>query len=162
MALFPPQLTLFVCIELTRLAYYNDLFVGAIAARYEKSETGTRIYIMTIGVLAPYRHLGIASKLLAHVERVAAEGTKHKVDEVTLHAWVANEDGIAFYKKVRAQCGSGMAGPSLSSAQLPNGRQAGELLQEHRAPRRRRALQEGGRHCAATGGAVNPVVFSPC
>lgn len=50
--------------ELTRLAYYNDVFVGAICARYEKVDEKTyRIYIMTIGVLAPYRRLGIGKAL---------------------------------------------------------------------------------------------------
>ena len=82
--------------ELNRLAYYNDVLVGAVCSRLEKAETGTKIYIITLGVRAAYRRLGVASALLAHVLKTARE---KGVKQVYLHAWVKNDEGIAFYKK---------------------------------------------------------------
>ncbi|KAL6002600.1 hypothetical protein ACLOJK_022819 [Asimina triloba] len=49
-------------------AYYSDICISSIACHLEKREAGAiRVYIMTLGVLAPYRGLGIGTKLLSHV-----------------------------------------------------------------------------------------------
>ncbi|XP_039039646.1 N-alpha-acetyltransferase 50-like [Hibiscus syriacus] len=54
--------------EFTKLAYYSDICVESIACRMEKKEGGAIcVYIMALGVLAPYRGLGIVTKLLNHV-----------------------------------------------------------------------------------------------
>ncbi|XP_022868480.1 probable N-acetyltransferase san [Olea europaea var. sylvestris] len=46
--------------DFTKLAYYSDICVGSIACRLEKKEGGgICVYIMTLGVLAPYRGIGI-------------------------------------------------------------------------------------------------------
>ena len=42
-------------------AYFNDIIVGAVCSREEKLEGQKRLYIMTLGCLAPYRRLGIGS-----------------------------------------------------------------------------------------------------
>lgn len=47
----------------THLAYFADIMVGAICCRVEPQEGSDKfkVYIMTIGVLAPYRRLGIGA-----------------------------------------------------------------------------------------------------
>ncbi|GAB4854140.1 hypothetical protein Ancab_022724 [Ancistrocladus abbreviatus] len=83
--------------EFTKLAYYSDICVGAIACRLEKKEGGTIcVYIMTLGVLAPYRGLGIGTRLLNHVLDLAS---KQNMSEIYLHVQTNNEDAINFYKK---------------------------------------------------------------
>ncbi|CAN6992359.1 unnamed protein product [Brassica oleracea var. botrytis] len=82
--------------EFTKLAYYSDICVGAIACRLETKGGTMRVYIMTLGVLAPYRGIGIGSKLLNHVLDMC---TKQNVSEIYLHVQTNNEDAIKFYKK---------------------------------------------------------------
>ncbi|KAJ0786936.1 putative transferase transcription regulator GNAT family [Helianthus annuus] len=77
--------------------YYSDICVGSIACRLEKKEDGAiRVYIMTLGVLAPYRGLGIGTKLLNHVIDLSS---KENIGEIYLHVQTNNEDAINFYKK---------------------------------------------------------------
>ncbi|KAF5748213.1 N-alpha-acetyltransferase 50 [Tripterygium wilfordii] len=83
--------------EFTKLAYFSDICVGAIACRLEKTEGGSvRVYIMTLGVLAPYRGLGIGTRLLNHVLDLCS---KQNISEIYLHVQTNNEDAINFYKK---------------------------------------------------------------
>ncbi|KAK6927476.1 GNAT domain [Dillenia turbinata] len=83
--------------EFTKLAYYSDICVGSIACRLEKKEGGAVcVYIMTLGVLAPYRGLGIGTKLLTHVLDLCS---KQNISEIYLHVQTNNEDAINFYKK---------------------------------------------------------------
>ena len=48
------------------LAYYNDIVVGAVCCRIDQTEDARRLYIMTLGCLAPYRRLGIGMFTIAH------------------------------------------------------------------------------------------------
>ncbi|EPS73274.1 hypothetical protein M569_01484 [Genlisea aurea] len=87
--------------EFSKLAYYCDICVGAIACRLEKKEGGAAaaavcVYIMTLGVLAPYRGLGIGSKLLNHVLHLCSS---QNIGEVYLHVQTNNDDAIKFYTK---------------------------------------------------------------
>eukprot|EP01147_Barroeca_monosierra_P003639 gene3639-6217_t len=77
--------------EYAKLAYLDDVVVGAVCCRHENN----KIYIMTLGCLAPYRRLGLGRMMLEHVLRMAK---KKKNDSVFLHVHVENEEAIAFYK----------------------------------------------------------------
>lgn len=55
-----------------------------------------QVYIMTLGVLAPYRGLGIGTKLLNHVIDLSS---KQNIGSIYLHVQTNNEDAINFYKK---------------------------------------------------------------
>lgn len=45
-------------------AYFNDIAVGAVCCRVDHSQNQKRLYIMTLGCLAPYRRLGIGKESL--------------------------------------------------------------------------------------------------
>nr|CAI5843912.1 unnamed protein product [Callosobruchus analis] len=53
--------------ELAKLAYYNDIVVGAVCCRIDVSEKSRRLYIMTLGCLYPYRKLGIGTMMVQHI-----------------------------------------------------------------------------------------------
>lgn len=44
-------------------AYFNDIVVGAVCCRIDTSDNQRRLYIMTLGCLAPYRRLSIGMEL---------------------------------------------------------------------------------------------------
>lgn len=104
-----------------KLAYYNELLVGAVCCRKEKyqaskvTEDGkeqppvqsdssdplskSSLYIMTLGVLAPYRERGIGRRLLTHVlDLVHSSPYCADVVDVYLHVQEGNEDALRFYK----------------------------------------------------------------
>merc|ERR1712126_770931 len=83
--------------ELAKLAYFNDIVVGAVCCRVDMQGTGRKLYIMTLGCLAPYRRLGIGTKMLEHVLNIVKEDGNYT--SIFLHVQVNNESAIEFYKK---------------------------------------------------------------
>ncbi|XP_069961316.1 N-alpha-acetyltransferase 50 isoform X1 [Cherax quadricarinatus] len=83
--------------ELAKLAYYNDMVVGGVCCRVDVLDGQRRLYIMTLGCLAPYRRLGIGTKMLEHVLNfVEREGN---FNSIFLHVQVNNDGALDFYKK---------------------------------------------------------------
>lgn len=82
---------------------YTSLFdskpVGWIRCRVEPSPSSDnpaflQIYIQALGVLAPYRRIGLASALLN-----AVMSTRHDVRSVYAHVWETNEEALQWYEK---------------------------------------------------------------
>ena len=57
----------------------------------------SQLYIMTLGCLAPYRRLGIGTKMLEHVLKVVQEDGNFA--SIFLHVQINNQSAIEFYKK---------------------------------------------------------------
>jgi ribosomal protein S18 acetylase RimI-like enzyme len=79
------------------LALCGDEVVGGIACRLEVAPGGARLYIMTLGVLAPYRGHGVGSLLLR--KAIQAVEFDPNIFAAYLHVQVNNEEGIRFYKR---------------------------------------------------------------
>ena len=79
------------------------MLVGAMCSRFEIVREDPRYinqYIMTLGVLAPYRRLGIGGILLREALRIAEEYHGEKiVHKVYLHVQTNNDTAVAFYKR---------------------------------------------------------------
>ncbi|KAI5058948.1 hypothetical protein GOP47_0025267 [Adiantum capillus-veneris] len=81
----------------SQLAFCGDTCVGSITCRIERTLAGRRLYILTLGVLAPYRRLGIGSKLMNIVLELSEK--EEDLLDVYLHVQVNNEEALQFYKK---------------------------------------------------------------
>ncbi|KAI3436413.1 hypothetical protein D9Q98_005830 [Chlorella vulgaris] len=96
--------------DVTHLAYHNDVLVGAIACRMERAaQAAPKLYILTLGVLAPYRGLGAGTALLerclAHVASQLPE-----VQQAVLHVQTNNEEAIRFYQRFGFELGETITG----------------------------------------------------
>merc|ERR1712098_975591 len=83
--------------ELAKLAYYNDVVVGGVCCRIDMTEGIKKLYIMTLGCLAPYRRKGIGSKMLEHVLSYVEKDSNF--NSVFLHVQINNDGALEFYKK---------------------------------------------------------------
>eukprot|EP00455_Lapot_gusevi_P006803 TRINITY_DN1291_c0_g1_i4.p1 TRINITY_DN1291_c0_g1~~TRINITY_DN1291_c0_g1_i4.p1 ORF type:complete len:173 (+),score=52.89 TRINITY_DN1291_c0_g1_i4:57-575(+) len=83
--------------DVTKLVYHNDVLVGAVCCRLETEGSVQKLYIMTLGVLAPYRGYGIGSRILQSIIDYAE--TKENISEIFLHVQINNEDALRFYAR---------------------------------------------------------------
>ncbi|KZV63807.1 N-acetyltransferase NAT13 [Peniophora sp. CONT] len=83
--------------DFCQLVYYNDIPIGTICCRLETKDGKQQLYLLTMGVLAPYRHLGVGAQTLQHVLDAAA--ARQNIHRIYLHVQVSNEDAKRFYEK---------------------------------------------------------------
>jgi ribosomal protein S18 acetylase RimI-like enzyme len=94
--------------SLTKLVYFKDVIVGAVCCKLEgekneeeneaadKPDEETKMCILTLALLAPYRNRGIGTKLLEYVMK---EATRLNAASVYLHVQTSNDAALSFYKK---------------------------------------------------------------
>ncbi|KAH6914301.1 N-acetyltransferase NAT13 [Coprinopsis sp. MPI-PUGE-AT-0042] len=84
--------------DFCKLVYYNDIPVGTICCRLEDKNDQIHLYLMTMGVLAPYRSRELGSRAL---ELITEAASKHnpKIEKVYLHVQVSNDAAKRFYEK---------------------------------------------------------------
>ncbi|OAA72160.1 Acyl-CoA N-acyltransferase [Cordyceps fumosorosea ARSEF 2679] len=87
--------------------------VGAVVCIPEPSAANpaeTNLYIRSLGVLAPYRALGLAGAALDDIVAQAAASAL-PLRSVTAHAWTENEQGLAWYhRRGFESCGAPIQG----------------------------------------------------
>ncbi|KAG8834687.1 hypothetical protein FRC17_007772 [Serendipita sp. 399] len=83
--------------------YYNDIPVGAVCCRLEQVDAATKeskLYIMTMGVLAPYRSLGLGTYAIKHlIDAASASTNKPYIKSLYLHVQVSNDSAKKFYER---------------------------------------------------------------
>ncbi|CAK4086805.1 unnamed protein product [Aphanomyces euteiches] len=81
--------------ELTKFGIVEDIIVSAICCRVETMPGGVeRVYIMTLGVLEPYRRYKLGGALL---QSVLDYCEKSHMDHIYLHVQTSNAEAIKFY-----------------------------------------------------------------
>ncbi|KAG1716412.1 hypothetical protein ID866_764 [Astraeus odoratus] len=84
--------------------YYQDILhadiepfcqLRNICCRFEEKD----LYLMTMGVLAPYRSRQIGSQAIERIIKAATSHAKPKINRIFLHVQVSNEDAKRFYER---------------------------------------------------------------
>jgi len=83
--------------DFCKLVYYNDIPVGTVCCRLENKDGQNILYLMTMGILAPYRSRKLGSKSLELILAAAEARTKPEVNKIYLHVQVSNEQAKNFY-----------------------------------------------------------------
>ncbi|CAL2049724.1 unnamed protein product [Caenorhabditis brenneri] len=86
-----------VCGDLGRLAYYNDVVVGAVCCRIDDISDEKALYLMTLGTLAAYRQCGIGTVLINYALRLCKK--MEEIKTMYLHVQVNNQNAVHFYEK---------------------------------------------------------------
>ncbi len=58
--------------QFSKYAYYNDIVIGAYTVRLQDYKQKKHAYILTFGVLEPYRKYGIGRQMMANLEKQLA------------------------------------------------------------------------------------------
>ncbi|KAF8575108.1 N-acetyltransferase NAT13 [Ramaria rubella] len=84
-----------------KLIYFNDIPVGTICCRIEKGghKGEGKLYLMTMGILAPYRSRKLGTKALQEILNAASLHSKPNITGVRLHVQENNEDARRFYER---------------------------------------------------------------
>jgi len=85
--------------DFCKLVYFNDVPVGTICCRLETKDGQTKLYLMTMGVLAPYRDRRLGSQSLELIFDAASSHMKPKITHVYLHVQTSNGDAKRFYER---------------------------------------------------------------
>ncbi|PRP84479.1 hypothetical protein PROFUN_08064 [Planoprotostelium fungivorum] len=68
--------------------------IGGIICRSDRDNGSCRLYIVTLGVLAPYRREGLGRQLLKRIEELASN---HSALSLYLHVNIGNDEAVSFY-----------------------------------------------------------------
>jgi len=92
-----------------QLIYYNDIPVGTFCCRiepYPDDSAKYKLYIMTMGILAPYRSRGVGAKALRYIIDTAyatkedkKSSTAKPLHSMYMHVQTSNIDARRFYEK---------------------------------------------------------------
>ena len=83
-------------LTVSKLGYFNDIPVACFCAKIQPEKNGARVYLMTFGVLAAYRNLGLGAKMLEFLEDHVKNEIKGK--DLRMHVQDGN-DAKGWYLK---------------------------------------------------------------